>query len=167
MLRKSTQKDVTIICNLYDEAINDLRIKQVDQWQNNYPNKETCLYDINHGYSYVYCLEDVVIGTVALIFGHESDYDIINQGAWLNTHPYATIHRLVVSQYFKGKHIASLMLKQIEAMCVAQNMFNIRVDTHHDNVAMQRFLLKNGFIICGVIYLKDKAKRLAYQKILK
>ena len=39
---------------------------------------------------------------------------------------------------------------------------NIRIDTHHDNVVMQSVLNKNGFIKCGVIYLKNGNPRLAY-----
>jgi ribosomal protein S18 acetylase RimI-like enzyme len=167
MFRKSTISDCTLINQLYKQAIEYLKNQNIDQWQHNYPNMQTCMDDINHGYGYVYCRNNHVIGTVSLIFGNEADYDLIYNGQWLNDKPYATIHRLVVDQRFKGNQIAFKMLQEIEKICLSYNVFNIRVDTHHDNVSMQRFLVKNGFIVCGDVYLKDLSKRLAYQKILK
>ena len=167
MFRKSTIDDCTVINQLYKQAIEYLKKQNIDQWQHNYPNMQTCTDDINQGYGYVYCHNNHVIGTVALMFKEETDYNIIYNGQWLNNEPYATIHRLVVDQSLKGKQIASLMLHEIEKICLSRHVFNIRVDTHHDNIAMQRFLEKNGFSVCGDVYLKDLSKRLAYQKILK
>jgi len=41
---------------------------------------------------------------------------------------------------------------------------NIRVDTHQDNVVMQRILEKLGFTYCGIIFVTNGTPRLAYQK---
>ena len=41
---------------------------------------------------------------------------------------------------------------------------NIRVDTHADNKTMQRLIEKNGFIKCGIIYVKNGTARIAYQR---
>mgnify|MGYP003296922186 CR=1 FL=1 len=40
---------------------------------------------------------------------------------------------------------------------------NIRIDTHHDNVVMQRLLKKLGFQYCGIIHLENGDPRLAFQ----
>ena len=40
------------------------------------------------------------------------------------------------------------------------------MDTHDDNLSMQRFLTKYGFNYCGTIYLENKEKRRAYEKLL-
>jgi len=42
---------------------------------------------------------------------------------------------------------------------------DLKIDTHRDNVIMQRALEKSGFTYCGIIYLKDGSERLAYQKV--
>ena len=44
-------------------------------------------------------------------------------------------------------------------------MLSIRIDTHEDNKPMRRFLEKCGFKFCGIIYLEDGSKRLAYEKL--
>ena len=41
---------------------------------------------------------------------------------------------------------------------------SILIDTHRQNIPMQRTLKKNGFTRCGVIYLEDGSERIAYQK---
>ena len=39
---------------------------------------------------------------------------------------------------------------------------NIREDTHADNQIMQKLAEKNGFVKCGIIYVKNGTPRIAY-----
>lgn len=41
---------------------------------------------------------------------------------------------------------------------------HLRIDTHEDNIVMQKVLQKNGFERCGIIYTDDGTARLAYEK---
>ena len=41
---------------------------------------------------------------------------------------------------------------------------SIKVDTHENNIPMQSLLKKNGFEYCGVVYLEDGGKRVAFEK---
>ena len=43
---------------------------------------------------------------------------------------------------------------------------SIKVDTHEQNLSMQKLLRKNNFEHCGIIYLQDNSKRIAFEKIL-
>ena len=42
---------------------------------------------------------------------------------------------------------------------------SLKIDTHKDNIPMQKVLLRNGFKFCGIIHLENGDERLAYQKI--
>ena len=53
-----------------------------------------------------------------------------------------------------------------EATKLYPKLPSIRIDTHDDNLSMQRFLTKYGFTHCGTIYLENKETRRAYEKIL-
>lgn len=44
-----------------------------------------------------------------------------------------------------------------------QRYDNIRIDTHRDNLVMQRAVRKEGFRYCGIIYCWSGDDRLAYQ----
>ncbi len=47
-----------------------------------------------------------------------------------------------------------------------QKCGHLRIDTHEDNVVMQKMLEKNGFEKCGIIYVyEDHYPRLAYEKV--
>lgn len=66
----------------------------------------------------------------------------------------------------KGQGLASEIIKEIEKMCLSRKIHSIRIDTHEDNKPMQRLIEKNGFKYCGIIYLNDKSKRLAFEKLI-
>ena len=43
---------------------------------------------------------------------------------------------------------------------------NITKEISEKNMSMQNLLRKNEFSYCGVIYLEDKSKRIAFEKLL-
>jgi ribosomal protein S18 acetylase RimI-like enzyme len=167
MLRKATNQDTESIQSLYQQAITYLKQRGIDQWQNGYPNQNTLKDDIAGGFSYVYEIDHHIVATVAILFGDEADYKTIFNGQWLNHDPYVTIHRLVVDEAYKGMGVAQKMLLQIEQIAIDHQIDDIRIDTHPENVSMKRFLIKSGFTQCGIVYLKDGAKRIAFHKVLR
>jgi GNAT superfamily N-acetyltransferase len=100
-------------------------------------------------------------------FDGESTYDKIYEGEWLSHGDYAVIHRMAVDFNHRGTGLASRFLEDIEKMCRDKNTLSIKVDTHRENLPMQKLLLKSGYKECGIIYLKDGNERLAYEKLLK
>ena len=79
----------------------------------------------------------------------------IEDGNWLNDEPYLTIHGLAGDGQVHG-------LFQCVADYCKNISQNIRVDTHANNRIMQKLMEKNGFIKCGIIYVKDGTPRIAY-----
>lgn len=164
--RKAVKSDIDNIIHIIKQAQDYFRKHGIDQWQNNYPNYNVIKRDIENNNSYVLLKDNIVIGTVAVIFDGEKTYETIYDGKWLSYGEYATIHRLAVDSNYKGLGIASLILKNIEEVCLKRNIFSIKVDTHKENISMQKFLEKNGFKYCGIIYLEDNSMRIAYEKII-
>ena len=72
------------------------------------------------------------------------------------------IHRIAVSDEARGKGAAGFIF----AGCY-EKYPNIKIDTHRDNLPMQKALERAGFKYCGIIYLKNGEERLAYQKVTK
>lgn len=166
MLEKTKQKDIPVVLDLYQQAIEDLASACIDQWQNNYPNQHSLQHDIDQGFSYVFTQLDHVVATCALIGGGDRDYIDIHHGQWLNDDEYLTIHRIVVDRLYKKTGTSHKLMQAIIAFAKENNLKNIRVDTHQDNLAMQGFLKKEGFVYCGVVYIRQQDKRLAYQLVL-
>lgn len=165
--RQAEIDDVSEIMKIIKDAQESLRRAGIDQWQNNYPNPEILREDILKGNSYILIKDNNIVTTVVIIFGEEKTYRKIYQGQWLSELEYAVVHRIAVAKDHKGQGFASIIFKELEKICYERNIKSIRIDTHHDNKAMQRLLKKNGFKYCGIIYLEDESKRWAYEKVLK
>lgn len=164
--RKAVKTDLNDIMNIIKQAQADLKAQGINQWQNHYPNSDTITTDINNGNGYVLLKDNIIVGTVAVIFDGETTYDHIYHGEWLSHLEYATIHRIAIDSKYKGLGLSSIMIKNIEQMCLDKGFYSIKVDTHEENLSMQRLLQKNNFHYCGIIYLQDQSKRIAFEKIL-
>lgn len=164
--RKAVESDAVRIMDIIRQSQDYLKNCGINQWQNNYPNRETILDDIRSNRGCVLEKDGMVIGTVAIAFDGEKTYDRIYEGEWLSDCRYAVIHRIAVDSGNKGSGIATEMLKYIEGMCLNRDVHSIRVDTHRENASMRRMLEKNGFMYCGTIYLTDKNERVAYEKLI-
>lgn len=163
--RKTVQEDIPQIMEIIRQAQSYLKEQGIDQWQDGYPNVESIEADIRNEVSYVYTEKERIIGTLALIFEKEPTYEIIYDGNWETEDiPYATIHRIAVAEEEKGKGIAGKMLLEAERICKESKVHTLRIDTHEDNLSMQNWMKKSGFIYCGWILLLSGAKRLAFEK---
>lgn len=131
------------------------------QWSDNRPSPEQLRKDIALGNSYLVTehvgKEERVIGTFAFIAGPDPTYSVIDGGKWLNDAPYCVLHRVATANGAHG------IMRTITDYCFTQTK-NIRIDTHEDNKLMQGALKRLGFAYCGIIYLEDGDKRLAFQK---
>lgn len=164
---KADKSHIDRIWEMIQQAKAYFKSQGIDQWQNGYPTRDVIVADVEAQNGYVMEENGRIVGTLALIFDGEPDYERIYEGKWLTEgEPYAAIHRVVVDSSLKGKGVAGTMMKRAEIICREMGIRTIKEDTHEDNQSMQRMLKKNGFQYCGVIYQKDGAKRLGFEKQL-
>ena len=159
-IRKANLRDIPCIMKLYEQGRKFMREQgNKSQWEENYPSRTLIESDIAMGNSYL-CLDQ---DSPCVVFyyreGEDPSYAYIEDGSWLDHTPYGVVHRIASSQSVRGA--ASYCLEWAFEQCG-----NLRIDTHKDNIPMQRLLQKNGFIHCGTIYVEDHSKRMAYQKKL-
>ena len=157
-IRKTTRDDLVRVLEIYEDA--RLFMKQTgnpNQWGDKHPSDEMIREDVERGDSYV-CVEGEEI--LAVFFYAEGDdptYGYIENGAWLDDEPYGVIHRIAVAA--RGRGVAAFCFDYALSRCK-----NLKIDTHEQNLPMQRSLEKNGFSRCGTIYLPDGRPRSAFQK---
>ena len=107
------------------------------------------------------CMEDgEILGVFYYAEENDPTYDVIYDGAWQNDKPYAVIHRIAVSRDSHGKGVAAFIFDS----CFAR-FPNLKIDTHRDNLPMQRALEKRGFVRCGIIHLANGDERIAFQRV--
>lgn len=164
--RKSKTSDVKSIMKIVSQAQAFFKDQGIDQWQNGYPNEDTIMNDIKNAESYVLVKDDEVVATSMVTFKEEPSYESIYEGQWLSNNKYATIHRVAVCNTHKGLGLSTEMIKYIEKRCIDHDVHSIKVDTHKENIPMQKALKKNGFEYCGIIYVDGSSERIAFEKRL-
>lgn len=157
-IRHTGLEDFDTVLALYEDARRFMAQNgNPNQWTDGYPGRDQLEADLAAGGSYVCTDGEKIVGTFFFLVGEEPAYRRIEGGQWLNDRPYGVVHRITSAAGTKG--VASFCLD----WCFSQ-WGNIRIDTHRDNVPMQRALAKNGYQPCGTIYLADGSERIAFQK---
>ncbi|WP_026888946.1 GNAT family N-acetyltransferase [Clostridium beijerinckii] len=164
--RKAVERDINDIMRIIKQAQGYFKEQGINQWQNNYPNPETIRNDINNKHSYILSKDNNIVATAAVSFDGEKTYDSIYEGGWITNNQYAVIHRIAVDNTYKGLGLSSEIIKNVEELCLNRGIHSIKVDTHEENISMQKLLKKNKFQYCGIIYLEDGNKRIAFERIL-
>ena len=158
MIRNATLADLSAILEIYRMARTFMAQNgNPNQWGTAYPPEEWIHRDILEGKCYVNCQGQTIRAVFYFAVEQDPTYGYI-EGAWLNAEPYGVIHRIAVGE--NGRGTAAECFAFALTQCA-----NLRIDTHEDNLPMQRCLAKNGFTRCGVIYLEDGDPRIAYQKV--
>lgn len=163
-IRKSNETDFKRIMEIYEYARGFMaKTGNPNQWgPTNWPPEALIHDDISNGNSYVCTNEDGrVLGTFFFEYGQdiEPTYRDINDGEWSQNEAYGVVHRIASDGSVKG-------VGQYCLDWAYEQAGNLRIDTHPDNVVMQKLLEKLGFKKCGIIHvLEDNYPRYAYEKM--
>ena len=163
-IRKTTLRDLDRVMEIYAFARKYMaQHGNPNQWgPTSWPPEELIRRDIQNGNSYV-CINEAGNVTAAFFFAQGDDiepaYRVITDGAWLDNSPYGVVHRIASDGSEKGT--GEFCLNWAYEQC-----HHLRMDTHGDNIVMQRLLGKLGFRHCGTIFVEeDDYPRLAYEKM--
>ena len=159
-IRKANYKDLEEIRLIYQSARKFMSDNgNPNQWGNNNPPLSRTEEDLRENNLYVVEDDKDILAVFFYKYGDDPTYRIIYRGSWLNNSPYGVIHRIAVSDKARGKGIAGICFDFAYSQCK-----NLKIDTHKDNIPMQRALAKHGFKQCGIIHLINGDERIAFQK---
>ena len=159
LIRKTKPTDLAAIGEIYENAKRFMKeCGNPTQWDDGKPNIDTAREDMENGVGYVAEEDGKILAVFMFYIGSDPIYDNIYEGAWINSEPYAVIHRIAVKEQGRG----------LIGYCIDEcfKAFpNLKIDTHRNNIPMQKALRKRGFEYCGIVYLENGDERLAYQKV--
>lgn len=164
--RRAKKEEARKILEIIDSAKDYFKNNHIDQWQNGYPNLTVINDDIEKELNYVLIKDSRIVATAVISFCGEETYDKIYNGKWIIDGKFAVIHRIAVSNEYKGNGFSGKIIKETEILCKDNSVQSIRIDTHRDNIAMQKSIKKSGFEYCGIIYDTDESERLAFEKVI-
>lgn len=154
-MRRAQDADVDKIGAILADAVRFLKESGSPQWQSGYPNCQSVREDIKNGAAWVLTVDKEVAAYAAIVIGKDPNYAKI-AGAWKNdVDQYATIHRIAVSDKFRGMHLSQFFLSNIISVTYAQGIRNFRIDTYQKNKIVQHIATSHGFEKRGIIQVDD------------
>ena len=164
IFREATPSDIPEIWNILKQAISRRKADGSDQWQDGYPNPGNIQNDIAKKFGYVLTDGENIVGYTAVITNDEPAYDNI-EGKWLTTGEFIVVHRVAIAEDHLGKGLSKMILRFVERLALAKNIYSVKADTNFDNPAMMKVFDSLGFVYCGEVYFRGNARR-AYEKVL-
>lgn len=161
-LQKAQTNDLEEIMKIVADAQRFMGAQGLTQWQDGYPGIEQMRADIAQGICHILRIDGKVAAIASIAQSGEPTYDIIYEGRWRSDGKYAAVHRVAISDDFRGMGLSSALFKLVLDYCKKQGFDCVRIDTHRDNKIMQKVILGSGFAYCGIIYLEDGNERFAY-----
>ena len=156
LVRKAMESDLPRIEEIYAYARDFMaRTGNPNQWGKTHPPHDCLVDDITKGLLNVITEGDTIHGVFFFVIGDDPSYAYIEDGDWKHKETYGTIHR-IASDGSGG------ILQTAVDHCI-KTIGNIRIDTHYDNVVMQKAVTKLGFQKSGIIYVEDGSPRIAYE----
>lgn len=161
-IRNAEPEDLETILALYEGARRFMRDHgNPRQWNTVWPPETLVREDIEKKRNYV-CTDEngEILAVFVYLFGENAEpgYLSIEDGSWTKDAPYGVIHRIAVKE--NGRGVGSFCIRR-----AYEKSGYLRIDTHPDNLVMQRTLEKLGFEKRGVIHvIEDHDPRFAYEK---
>lgn len=165
-IRKAKENDLPAIMEIIHQAQRTMKQDGFQQWIKGYPGEEILSKDIEKQSCYLLTDQEEIVAVGTLYMENDPNYRIIEEGNWKTEEPYGTVHRLAVAEGRRQQGLAGILYDRLEKICREKGMRGMRVDTHRDNKKMQSWIRKQGFRLCGVIYVEDGTKRDAFEKPL-
>lgn len=166
VFRKAVADDYNDVWAAIAYAKYTMKINGRHQWTEEYPSPEIIHNDIITGNAYVLTVDGIVAAYGVIVLNGEPEYKNLHDGMWLSEGDYFVVHRMAVSQDFRGRGIAKLFMSSVEDLSRKHNVKSIKVDTNYDNVEMLRMLQELGYKHCGRIEYKVSGTRMAYEKLV-
>lgn len=156
IVRNAVQSDLTRIEEIYAYAREFMaKTGNPNQWGKTNPPHEWLVDDIEKELLHVIEDEVGIHGVFYFYIGEDPTYGVIEDGVWRSNETYGTIHR-IASDGSGG------ILRTAVEFC-KKEISHLRIDTHHDNVIMQKAVAKLGFERSGIIHLANGSPRIAYE----
>lgn len=166
-VRKAGEHDLPAILMIIDAARTLLANRSIPQWQKDSgPNQEDLSRELVAKRLFVMIVDEEVAGVAVITDEIDPAYEAM-ETPWQEIDTvYASIHRFALAPQYQGQGLANWFMLQLIEICELAGYKDIRIDTHPQNIAMQKVIVQSGFERRGMVYLSvPDGERYAYQKV--
>ena len=125
-----------------------LKAQGIDQWDTQYPTKETLEQDILNQEAFGWFEEDLLIGYMVLNTKFDEEYLEV---PWQFLTPSLIIHRLFILPAAQGKGLSKKMIRFAEALAKSKGYNSIRLDTFSLNKTANAAYIQQGYQYAGTV----------------
>jgi ribosomal protein S18 acetylase RimI-like enzyme len=156
MIRLAKKIEIPKILAITKACAKDMIMKEILQWNKDYPSRNAFENDIKRNELYVLISDDTIIGCMVLTPLMDSEYIPIN---WLTKNDNNLyIHRLAIHPNNQRKGFAQILMDFAEQFAIDNNYISIRLDTFSKNVRNQKFYEIRSFKRLGEIYFPKQSE---------
>jgi ribosomal protein S18 acetylase RimI-like enzyme len=166
-VKKVDFTEVDEVLKVYQSCVSLHEKMGFNQWDNNYPNKETIHTDIQEGWLFgLYSDKGHLAAVISITKEEPQEYKDLQ---WKDTsNSFLVIHRLCVSEVFLRKGYAKVLMEFAESLAIKNNNSSIRLDTFSLNKAALEFYKKCNYSEVGKVNFPKRkdADYTCFEKVL-
>ena len=155
-IAKAEEDDAGRISEIIEEARRFQLSYGNRQWADGYPSAQLISEDIAQGIGYKIIIDDEIAGYMAIVTEDDS-YSRID-GKWITDGPYIAIHRLALSDKWRGKGLFRKIIRKSTAIGREKGAVSLRIDTDRANPIMKHLLEELGFMHTGFVLFEGDPK---------
>lgn len=156
MLRiiKGTLDRLNELDTMYEQCKEDLIKKEIYQWDDSYPTRETISYHLENNEFYCLCEGNSIVGAVILNEEQSPEYKRIDWSK--NEGHFLIVHSFVIHPASQGKGYSKILLSFWENEARQKSYTGIRLDAFTGNPVSLRLYETNDYICRGAVYFASK-----------
>ncbi len=154
-IRKATSQDIETLLTITKACAKFMIQKGIFQWNENYPNRNAFVHDIERNELYVLLETDEIVGCIVISTFMDEEYKSVSWDTPDGTNIY--IHRLAIHPKAQGKGYAQFLMEFAENYAIENKYRSIRLDTFSKNARNQKFYELRGYKKLEDIYFPKQS----------
>jgi len=164
-ITQATVADIDAITELIRQAVRIMQKNGIDQWNDNYPNKNLVTDDVAMGSLFKITVDGNIAGIVTLNELQFPDYSKIH---WKDsTGRPLVVHRLCIDPRYQGKSLAKRLMFFAEEYAKKNGYSSIRLDTYSKNYIALKLYKSLKYEQGGDVSLREGKVFHCFEKAIK
>jgi N-acetylglutamate synthase-like GNAT family acetyltransferase len=155
MIRKAKLQDLDMIMNILKDTVAEMHSYGNYQWDEEYPNKQVFINDINEGSLYVDEEHGLVIGFLCINKKEPVEYKGLN---WSLDEESYILHRLAVDIKHRKEKVGFSLMQFAEKLAINNKIFYLKTDTYSLNTKAQKLIECCRYEYVGTMEFLNKEK---------
>ena len=157
-------EDLSSIMTIIQKVIVEMHSYNNFQWDENYPQEQDFIGDINKGDLFVAIREDKIVGFICINRDEPEEYTGLN---WSLVEDALVVHRMAVDPGLRKAGVGSELVKFADELAAANQVRYLKTDTYSLNTNAQGLFQKLGYAFVGEMsFLSREHPFYCYEKTI-